>query len=447
MVRCCIPAEVDLDMVAKLTGLDKKYIQACLTNKAMKIPPHLFTRGKRYNPKVSRSRADTPQASIVEDFFMGKTYKSSGSRTETREMRLTLTELKVAWYAEYPSYLRKHIATYPGTWDITQEKIARKEKLSRFDRSLLEAVRLSEEEVFSEEAEIIERTKEASTVYNLSLERKRLKALGLNVSASASRRKDEDTKEAIKAVNEMDDYELKQISETMDGFNDDEESEEDEEEDNNKSFEIRPLSQRTFWKTLAQKRIHWTRNVNPTECPIHDQGPKDIQELPNLEKKTMVMLRELKDVRAEISTILRKDNQASVQKLRSREAELAPLVLQAGAKERELRDNIQHYHDHCKQFEICRKIIQNITTNLVPGECVMYRDFVAMYNCEGEKIQNLVLVAMWRDKPNDPIRVFKFNNYCADKNSRASDGYYVADVMDFFAGKTSTPDRQHCNFF
>ena len=116
---------------------------------------------------------------------------------------------------------------------------------------------------------------------------------------------------------------------------------------------------------------------------------------------------------------------------------------------------------HLKQYECCRAVIkkieedlkegeccraEKIERNLKVGECVLYRDFVAAYNCEGSKIQNLVLVCLHRDVANGPLKVFKFNNLCDDKDSRSADPAYVADVFEFYFGKNGDPEFK-CSFF
>jgi hypothetical protein len=75
--------------------------------------------------------------------------------------------------------------------------------------------------------------------------------------------------------------------------------------------------------------------------------------------------------------------------------------------------------------------MKDLEKRLKPGECILYRDFVNQYNSDGKKVNNLVLVVMWRDKVGDPLNVKKLSNLCSDAESRSCDAYYVADVMAF----------------
>ena len=87
------------------------------------------------------------------------------------------------------------------------------------------------------------------------------------------------------------------------------------------------------------------------------------------------------------------------------------------------------------------KTRSQIEENLIAGDCVMYRDFVAAYNCEGRKIQNFVFVVLYRTVPNGPLLTYKFNNICDNKETQSADPAYFADVFcDFFK-------RNLCDFF
>ena len=61
-------------------------------------------------------------------------------------------------------------------------------------------------------------------------------------------------------------------------------------------------------------------------------------------------------------------------------------------------------------------------------KCVLYRDFVNMYNEKGQKVKNLVLVKLTRNDRNT-LDVVKLHNFCTDSKS-GCDAFYVADVFD-----------------
>ena len=56
---------------------------------------------------------------------------------------------------------------------------------------------------------------------------------------------------------------------------------------------------------------------------------------------------------------------------------------------------------------------------------------------------NLVIVVLWRENVGDPLKVFKFNNFCSDKQSNKLDAFYVRDVFDYYFGS----DRNNPQFF
>ena len=65
------------------------------------------------------------------------------------------------------------------------------------------------------------------------------------------------------------------------------------------------------------------------------------------------------------------------------------------------------YHNHLRQFETCRDEIRKVQTQLQEGECLVFRDFVNQHNAEGKKINNLVIVIMYREKNGNPLQTDK----------------------------------------
>ena len=148
-----------------------------------------------------------------------------------------------------------------------------------------------------------------------------------------------------------------------------------------------------------------------------------------MQSKQVELLPRLQALRENIQTVSK--TQGCTRAFRAAESKLALEFGELEKKGRKLRAQVTLYHLHLKQFETCRATIKKIEDNLVPGEALVYRDFVACYNCEGHKVQNLVLVVEWRTEVGGPLRVMKLNNYCSDPDSRSSDAHYVADVFEF----------------
>jgi hypothetical protein len=116
------------------------------------------------------------------------------------------------------------------------------------------------------------------------------------------------------------------------------------------------------------------------------------------------------------------------------------------AKLRQVRIKVARYVRHLKQYAACRDVIKTIEKNLKLGQAVVYRDFVAQYNCNGKKVVNLVFVVVWPKKsPGGVItqQVFKLSHICTNDTHKKQDAFYVAQVFDFHFGKKG----DHSDFF
>ncbi len=81
------------------------------------------------------------------------------------------------------------------------------------------------------------------------------------------------------------------------------------------------------------------------------------------------------------------------------------------------------YHLHLRQYEK-----QRAKADLVPGESVLYRDFVNDHDETGAKVCNLQLVLVERKVLGGPLVLTNVANF-ADKES--CDAWFTADVFDF----------------
>ena len=137
----------------------------------------------------------------------------------------------------------------------------------------------------------------------------------------------------------------------------------------------------------------------------------------------------LRDLRKKIDVAIK--NKDDTSELRIEEKALSQEVGKLMQESRKLNSDIKLYHLHLKQFECCRAVVKQIEEDLLPGEAVVYRDFVACYNSQGHKLQNLVLVLLYRTNIGRPLQSFQLNHYCDNKDSQSNDAYYVADVFEF----------------
>jgi len=167
---------------------------------------------------------------------------------------------------------------------------------------------------------------------------------------------------------------------------------------------VTPPAKETFWKVLQHCGVRFTEVSNPTQCPIHDSGPVD-------EAALAVVVEEL--------TALCK-LPGSTANTRRRKA----LV----TEQRALTKAVDHYHLHLRQYEKQRAKVQQLEANLVPGEGLLYRDFVNDHDESGAKVCNLMLVLAERKVLGGPLVLTNIENF-ADKES--CDAWFTADVFDF----------------
>ena len=136
---------------------------------------------------------------------------------------------------------------------------------------------------------------------------------------------------------------------------------------------------------IQDSGIKYTCKIKPHSCPLHDQGP--VWEL------------QLKQINAQLAA----GNQTAAVDTKLRQ------------RQRELTKKVSRYELHLKQYAVCRGALKAAEDALRYGDrcCVVYRDFVNMYNDKGNKVKNLVT---------------KLHNFSTDSKS-GCDAYYVADVF------------------
>jgi hypothetical protein len=381
---------------------------------------------------------------VVVDFFWEHASVRSGAKTETMEMGLSITNLRVKFFEEYPRLLRLLNNHSPLLLQNASTILSKGGNLTRFQSSLMAAVQQKQDPEFDEDKDETQRRDLAVGLEKMHLEKKRLGSNSAHtqfILFEKDRQENleiEHAQETASIIQLTDDYDNEQTAEDAD----DEDDEADPYlDDSTKHVMYPPPSDRVFYRILKKYKIHWTSNIKKVECPIHDEGPLLSLERDKLTKKQFDVVDKLSVTRK----ALQEEKRSEV--LKKSEAELQLELRELEALLRKLRDKEVLYANHLKQYEACRRTIKKIEAKVGPGEAVMYRDFVAAYNCEGTKLQNLVLVVLWRETIGAPLQVWKFSNLCDDPNSRSADAYYVADVFDFYFGIQQNGLQHSCPFF
>jgi len=102
---------------------------------------------------------------------------------------------------------------------------------------------------------------------------------------------------------------------------------------------------------------------------------------------------------------------------------------------RKLKTKMADLDRHVEQLETARERVKQAEADLKEGEVLIYRDFVNTYTPDG-KMMNLVLVCMWKTKPQQTTpHIVKINNYCSHAKTSGASSWYVADVFEYHLKK------------
>lgn len=384
---------------------------------------------------VTRAKIHIIQAKVVERFFKEPQISAiySGARTFSRECTLPMWRVKVEWRASYARLLRDHHRRDPDFYSDCLQKMEKKGRqlLTRFESAYVNAIKVSEVAKVDEEAEYQKLIEEGIEDYETRLTERRLKRLEHSIN------------QIRKIKNE------KEVSSSKGSG---------------------CLSMRAFWKVLRLANITFTCNVHPTECPIHDDiGPAIFIRCTVANRRVHECRDALKIIQDELvfravqraapgpdkscsessGPLAGKDTAA----LRKDESSAVEAHQSALYESRQLEVDKGKYIRHIEQFATARAVVKRIEERLIPGECLMYRDFVNQYTCTGSKMKNLVLVVKWRDVEDGELQGIKFNNFCADANTNSADAFYVADVYNFFfapitsSGSETGDKLSRCKWF
>jgi hypothetical protein len=180
------------------------------------------------------------------------------------------------------------------------------------------------------------------------------------------------------------------------------------------NWEITSVPLSTLHKVIKKKGVRFSKSQKETNCPLHNKGPVAQKEQDLLETK----LAKLQHLSSGLS-----QGSDDLQKLRS-EAEVLKSRLS------NVKKLVGRYILHLEQYEAQRKVVQEILDSLVPGQAVLFRDFVNSYNHEGKHIKNLQLVIRWRDKKGGPLQTYRIPNICTNTETFSCDTYFYKDVLE-----------------
>ena len=320
------------------------------------------------------------------NFFVQHSGVLSGARRYTRTLAIPKHTLMARLFGEFPAMLRAVLVEHPDFLDKLNPS-------SRLHQSVTEALHVKEENGFLLADEVCVRTRMAELLYRKKLDVKREKSCIIQAGIA-------------KPTDPVDLLDQDDIS---------------------KQFKIKPVGDDTFWEILKAAKLKYTTNLKPTYCKLCEEGPCLLTEL---EKNAQIADR-LRQRKEELEmelitgcgvTIATKDLEYN----RSATAKCEKGLQDNIKRRRELSKAMCKYEQHLKQFIHCRAEVKKIEHSLQQGECLMYRDFVSQYCCDGSKMCNLQLVVVFKDKM-DVQRQVQISNF---SHCESNDAFFVQDVMD-----------------
>ena len=431
----------DVDAYAGMVSSSKKYI---LTMRAQnKLPPLLRINKTSYKltgKGLSDSR--TKLAELAELFFTRNTAIRSGAKgsNQTRTLFMNLKDLEELWYSEFPKYCREAART----WFAWYSNLQGKEKCTRFESSVLKSMQNDNFTPADDEKEFMRRQIAMKERYKERLRNERKRWQGLSICNSKEdpgklkQKTQERMEKEISALELLDKSALSEADKV----------ELTAESKFNEDAELYVPSKYLFWKLVKERQLKWTVNVHPTECPIHDQGPRQETQLQiTLEKFDDAAL-ELEKTRTEIKGLLAisdNEREPKLMALRIEESKRSDIYSELRGDLRQLRDQVATYKRHLEQYDKCRSTMKKIENNLKQGEAVLYRDFVNQYMSGGGKLYNLVFVLLWHENEGRQQyeRIMKFNHMCSDPETGSCDAYFMADVWEYFLGVSKFLKRKN----
>jgi hypothetical protein len=297
------------------------------------------------------------------EFFCDNTGVQSGSVRATRMLAIAKHALFVRLFAVFPKLLRQFYDTYPEVLDTMP-------KLCRLRVMMEAALNNAQQPGFNEQEERRTRTKMVMARYKRKLAAKRNRSY--RSIAPARLKKNEEDEEKV------------------------------DPEVYAREIKIRPIGDKEFLQLVKDRGIRWTKKNKPYNCPIHLNGPL----LEPKKTKCVAAIDVIDEALAALARIKGLNSQQRKERTRlmtSRRAQKKKL--------RKLDQEIDKYDEHLKQYEVCRKALDDLAVNLKPGQCIIYRDFVNQYTSDGKKMGNLQLVLLYRLIPGTNLLQLKVYNF------------------------------------
>jgi hypothetical protein len=333
-----------------------------------------------YAENVTRDKIPPGMDSVFMQFFMRSTHQCSGADNDkARIMDHEFYEWEAMLEAQWPGLLREQALHQP-------DQVPDLEAMPRSGWTDYQACMLSALEQTSQDAaeERSVRQNKYLIAYRLQLARVRGELPSFTKKEEAARKKIQHDRTASRLQ--------------PDSFNPAE-------------YTIQAPTLRTFRAWLKRKKLRFTRFSVPHPCPLCTDGPTD----------EVVFLALSKQVEA----------------LRSAGSPIPGELHQRWTK---LRKSLRIYRVHLTQLTSARAEAKQAEDDLLPGTCMVIRDFVNHHDHSGQHVKCLHWVVMWRDKVGEPLKRLKLRHYCSNKKNMNTDSYYQADITEFHLNE----DNPHC---
>jgi hypothetical protein len=344
------------------------------------------TLAQNYAPNVTHAALPKYVEDMYVKFFMRASYLPSGANNNLRHVSVLKHELEEELYAVYPAMLRE-LNEEHGSDIFDHQDRASNDTYTVLQANILTAMHLASKDGFTDEQEVTSRRDFAIAKYRHTLNRscwvRRGHAMGQKQPSGPV----------------PTDHLRKKATWNPDAFP-----------------SIKPIDPAHFWKVLDRRKVRWTFNINETVCESHQNGPGQVAAHKKLTEQ--------------IADLMLDGVDATNPKMRAlvREQDI-------------MKAHVDLYNIHLEQFQKCRPYIKDLESRLVPGQCVVYRDFVNQHNHLGNKVVNLILTKLWRDKIDGEVKVLKIHNVITDKATKGTTCAVMADVLDFHF----KPEGKHAN--
>jgi hypothetical protein len=346
--------------LARHLGLSPAYVRKACSRPRVQLRDGLVPPGvldlKQSSSRDGSLKTHPIMQEIISDFFTENTSVFSGATRKTRRLLMSRTELLQRFFALLPQMLRAKSVLHPElshAGRLTKHYTA-------LQANMLAAAWAAEQKDFEEVREAEERLAAAKQHDLDKLVAKRLAVLGIRAAS---------VRKPARAT----------LDRSVGGFDP-------------SSWPVTPPTKETFWKVLELGGVRFTEVSNPTQCPIHDSGPVD-----------EVALAEVVEELAALCKL-----PVSFASTRRRKV--------LATEKRSLQKAVDLYHLHLRQYEKQRAKVQQLEADLVPGEGVLYRDYVNDHDENGAKVCNLQLVLVERKVPGGPVVLTNIENF-ADKEA------------------------------